>query len=69
MENEIGFMVRDEKLKYAVYDNGNEMLIDLEKDPGEMVNIADHPLYKENQIELKDQILKHVAKSNIQEKD
>lgn len=45
LENELGFMVRDLRYKYALYDNGNEMLIDLENDPGEMVNVVGQPAY------------------------
>jgi choline-sulfatase len=41
-------MVRTDRYKYIVYDKGKrrEQLIDMEKDPGEMVNLADKAEYK-----------------------
>lgn len=41
-------MVRTDRYKYIVYDKGKrrEQLIDMENDPGEMVNLADKPEYK-----------------------
>ncbi len=43
-----GRMVRSKKYKYCTFDLGanNEILIDLEADPGEMVNLAGKPEYK-----------------------
>ncbi len=40
-----GRMVRSQRYKYCVYSEGSrrESLVDLEKDPGEMVNLADDP--------------------------
>ena len=48
-ENTNGRMLRTERYKYCVYDNGEirESLVDLEKDPGEMRNLAPTPEYKE----------------------
>lgn len=60
MENEIGFMIRGKRFKYAMYDNGNEMLIDTKNDPGEMINLAGHSTYKENQKTLKNYLHKHI---------
>ena len=44
-----GRMVRSKKYKYCVYDIGknNEILIDIENDPGEMKNLANKKEYKE----------------------
>ncbi len=43
VESQNGRMVRTERYKYCVYEHGQrrEMLIDIEKDPGEMKNLAD----------------------------
>ena len=37
-----GRMLRTEKYKYCIYDNGEkrEQLFDMEKDPGEMINLV-----------------------------
>ena len=65
LENEIGFMIRDFHMKYAVYDNGSETLFDTEKDPGEMKNIAGHPKYKKEQKILRKHLLDYLAKGEI----
>lgn len=63
IENENGLMIRDRRFKYSIYDNGNEMLIDTENDPGEMVNVAGDPGYKEEQSSLKQYLLlNHLTK-------
>jgi len=43
-----GRMVRGHRYKYCVYDRGErkESLVDLEKDPGEMVNLAGEPQFR-----------------------
>ncbi|OHB74965.1 MAG: hypothetical protein A2Z25_17860 [Planctomycetes bacterium RBG_16_55_9] len=43
-----GRMVRSERYKYCLYSEGwrRESLVDMEKDPGEMVNQAGHPDFK-----------------------
>lgn len=43
-----GRMVRSQRYKYCVYSEGarRESLVDMEKDPGEMVNAAEDPQYK-----------------------
>ena len=48
-ENGIGRMLRTERYKYCVYVSGEprESLVDLEKDPGEMRNLAVLPEYKD----------------------
>lgn len=60
IENELGFMARDQQFKYALYDNGEEMLIDLTNDPGEMINIAGKSAYLKKQNTLKNHLLKHI---------
>ncbi len=65
MENEIGFMARDARFKYALYDNGDEMLIDLTNDPGEMMNIAGKSKHKKEETVLKKHLLEHVEGSNM----
>jgi choline-sulfatase len=42
-----GRMVRSQRYKYCVYSEGKrrESLVDMEKDPGEMVNVAEDPRY------------------------
>lgn len=44
-----GRMVRTERYKYCVYSRGNqrESLVDLQSDPGEMVDLARDPKYRE----------------------
>lgn len=43
-----GRMIRTARYKYCIYDKGRsrESLVDLEKDPGEMVNLAGNPVYR-----------------------
>lgn len=60
MENELGYMVRNQRFKYALYDNGEEMLIDLQHDPGEMYNVAGQTEHKQEQDTLKNRLLKHI---------
>lgn len=64
MENELGFMIRGDNLKYTLYDNGDEMLIDLKQDPGEMVNLSQNVSYKHRKIKLKALLQKHIEKAN-----
>jgi arylsulfatase A-like enzyme len=44
-----GRMVRTERYKYCVYSRGNrrESLVDLQTDPGEMLDLASDPKYRE----------------------
>ncbi|MEK6481479.1 sulfatase-like hydrolase/transferase [Catalinimonas sp. 4WD22] len=60
MENELGYMARDQQFKYALYDNGEEMLIDIANDPGEMINIAGKSAYLQKQNTLKNHLLGHI---------
>ena len=48
-ESQAGRMLRTARFKYNVYESGQhrEQLIDLETDPGEMVNLAEVPEYKD----------------------
>ena len=48
IESEFGYMLRSERYKYVLYDDGEdrEQLIDLEKEPGEMKNFAKEPAYQ-----------------------
>jgi arylsulfatase A-like enzyme len=48
-ENDLGRMVRTARYKYSVYKKGEprEMLIDMQKDPGEMINLAVDPDYND----------------------
>lgn len=45
-ENIGGRMLRAEGFKYMYYRGGTEVLYDMEKDPGEMVNLAVYPEYR-----------------------
>ena len=65
MENEIGFMIRNVRYKYALYDNGDEMLIDLKGDPGEMANVAEHARYKRQRNILRTALLRHLDEHKI----
>jgi choline-sulfatase len=64
MENELGFMVRDGNLKYSLYDNGDEMLIDLGKDPGEMINVHDASRYNPRKKQLKSLLVDYIEETN-----
>lgn len=41
------WMIRDDQFKYAHFNGLPSMLFDLEKDPNEFCNVADHPAYKD----------------------
>lgn len=49
VESRAGRMLRTDRFKYNVYESGKhrEQLIDLKDDPGEMVNLAENPDYKD----------------------
>lgn len=64
MENELGFMIRGDHFKYTLYDNGDEMLIDLKQDPGEMVNLSQNTAYRERKAELKALLQVHIEQAN-----
>ncbi len=44
-----GRMVRSKRFKYCIYSEGErcESLVDMQNDPGEMVNLAENPKYRE----------------------
>jgi arylsulfatase A-like enzyme len=48
-----GRMVRTERYKYCVYSHGNqrESLVDLQTDPGEMVNLATDPAHRKTLLQ------------------
>jgi len=48
-ESQAGRMLRTDRFKYVVYESGEhrEQLMDLEDDPGEMVNLAEDPKYRD----------------------
>ena len=64
MENELGFMIRGDNLKYTLYDNGDEMLIDLGEDPGEMINLVEVPSYFDKKEKLKKLLEAHMEQAN-----
>jgi choline-sulfatase len=49
VESRAGRMLRTDRFKYNVYESGRhrEQLIDLANDPGEMINLAEDPKYKD----------------------
>jgi arylsulfatase A-like enzyme len=49
IESEFGYMVEGDRYKYMPYDSGKdqEQLMDLEKDPGEIKNMAEDPAYRD----------------------
>jgi arylsulfatase A-like enzyme len=53
VESQAGRMVRTDRYKYVVYETGarREQLTDLVEDPGEMVNLAENPKYRDVLIE------------------
>jgi arylsulfatase A-like enzyme len=59
-----GRMVRSRRFKYTVFDFGNhrESLVDMEKDPGEMVNLAGKKEYKQ-ELERHRQYLREWCRS------
>lgn len=57
-------MIRRDNLKFTLYDKGDEMLIDLEQDPGEMVNLSRNPAFKDRKAKLKALLQKHIEEAN-----
>jgi len=49
VESKAGRMLRTGRFKYVVYQTGKhrQQLIDLANDPGEMVNLAEDPKYRD----------------------
>lgn len=66
MENEIGFMIGDSRYECALYDNGDEMLIDLKNDPGEMANVVGHVRFKRPRGILRTALLQGLDKNGIE---
>lgn len=61
-----GRMVCSPQFKYCVYSEGTnrESLVDLQSDPGEMVNQAKNPIYKQTLEQHRNYLKKHAADSN-----
>ncbi|MSU66437.1 MAG: DUF4976 domain-containing protein [Opitutus sp.] len=55
-----GRMIRTDRYKYCVYAHGQnrESLVDLEKDPGEMANLARDPAYRETLLAMRERLRK-----------
>ncbi|MHC4754374.1 MAG: sulfatase family protein [Planctomycetota bacterium] len=64
IENQIGNLVLTKRYKYASYKNNDQMLIDLDKDPGEMVNVAKNPEYADILKDMKKRLRKHLQRIN-----
>ncbi|MCL2832956.1 MAG: sulfatase-like hydrolase/transferase [Treponema sp.] len=54
------FMVRDKKYKYIYYRSGGDVLFDLEKDPGEFINLAKRSGYTEIIKTMRMRLLKYI---------
>jgi arylsulfatase A-like enzyme len=59
-----GRMVRSQRYKYCVYDHGEhrESLVDMENDPGEMVNLARDPLHSKVLLQHRQMLAEWCAK-------
>jgi arylsulfatase A-like enzyme len=55
-----GRMIRTDRHKYCVYAHGQnrESLVDLEKDPGEMTNLARDPAHRETLLAMRERLRK-----------
>lgn len=64
--NVYGRMLRTARYKYVVYSSGElrEQLFDMQKDPGEMENLAVDPLYKTVRNDHRQQLAKRIKKTN-----
>jgi choline-sulfatase len=60
-----GRMIRTDRYKYCVYAHGQnrESLVDLEKDPGEMTNLARDPAHRETLLAMRER-LRHWGAEN-----
>ncbi len=67
LENETGFMVRTLRYKYEQdqFGENREMLVDLEKDPGETVNLIHDAAYKTVLDSLRDDLYRHLKNNSI----
>lgn len=61
-----GRMVRSDRFKYCIYSEGNrcESLVDMENEPGEMINLAGHTEYRETLLEHRDYLREFATKHN-----
>ena len=61
-----GRMVRSDRYKYCLYSEGQrrESLVDMEKDPGEMVNQAGHPDFKAVLMQHRAYLKEHAERHN-----
>ncbi len=68
-ENNTGRMLRTERYKYCVYISGEnrESLVDLQKDPGEMNNLASQPEYKDILNRHRSYLLEWIIESRDEE--
>ncbi|MFH1919958.1 MAG: sulfatase-like hydrolase/transferase [Planctomycetota bacterium] len=66
VETKAGRMVRSGRFKYVVYESGEhrEQLIDLASDPGEMVNLAEDPDYRNVLLDHRQRIRRWVETTN-----
>jgi arylsulfatase A-like enzyme len=62
-------MLRSDRYKYCVYIEGNqrESLVDLQKDPGELNNLATHPEYQDILYSHQNYLQQWIEESNDQE--
>ena len=58
-----GRMVRTEDWKYAHYVNDRPELYDLRADPGELVNLAGQPAYREQEEALRRRLLERMIEA------
>ncbi len=61
-----GRMVRTDRYKYCVYANGEhrESLVDLQKDPGEMHDLARDPAFRDTLLAMRERLRKFGAETN-----
>jgi choline-sulfatase len=66
VESRAGRMLRTDRFKYVVYESGEhrEQLIDLADDPGEMLNLAENPQYRDVLSEHRKRLRRWVDETN-----
>lgn len=65
------FQVVGERYKYTIFESEAampELLVDLEKDPGELVNLVEDPAYANIRAELRAELLENLGQRGIQPK-